>query len=518
MQRIGLKFMFLLTLAVLACAGTILHAQPGTVLFEDDFERADSGPVDPLGPDYDISVDAFAGINAYPVTTGNSGHTRHGAVEVESPVFDLSAVAGANISVVVERGSDDEFPLSEDPEGAGEAFFVEYLASDLVTWVILAEIPATSVLPAGQVFIDQALPPTALHAGFQFRFRQEGGDGGPPANGGVGFDFWHFDDVELLETGVFLGAPPLAVGSCEEFEDGLGNFTITGPGVAGTTGATFDINSPDTSLFVNEDSVTVTSDIFDATALDEITVWIQRGDDSFSENPDAGEDLIFEFSNDGVNFIEIDTFFSVGTPDAFDEGEFRELSFVMPADFAPSSTFQVRFTLSDASGVGFDFWHIDNLCFLGAEPAQPTVLKTVTVESDPVNGTSNPKAIPGATLLYSITVFNASAGTTDPDTVVISDALNANTTFFAGDLDGNGSPFIFGDGAGSDTSGLSFDFTSLGDATDSPVFLDSSSAEITPVIDFDPEVSSFEITLFGQFLPQGAGTPEFTITYRVRLE
>lgn len=49
--------------------------------------------------------------------------------------------------------------------------------------------------------------------------------------------------------------------------------------------------------------------------------------------------------------------------------------------------------------------------------------KKVTTLSDPVNGTSSPKAIPGAFVAYHMTVSNHTDGTIDPDTIVVSDSL-----------------------------------------------------------------------------------------------
>jgi uncharacterized repeat protein (TIGR01451 family) len=59
-----------------------------------------------------------------------------------------------------------------------------------------------------------------------------------------------------------------------------------------------------------------------------------------------------------------------------------------------------------------------------------TVDKTSTIVSDPVNGTTNPKFIPGATARYCILVTNAGSATTT--TVALTDTLPANTTLVAG--------------------------------------------------------------------------------------
>ena len=55
-----------------------------------------------------------------------------------------------------------------------------------------------------------------------------------------------------------------------------------------------------------------------------------------------------------------------------------------------------------------------------------TTSKTVVVASDPVNGTSNPKAIPGGEMLYTITVTNSGNGAVDIGTTVVTDPIPAN--------------------------------------------------------------------------------------------
>ena len=74
-----------------------------------------------------------------------------------------------------------------------------------------------------------------------------------------------------------------------------------------------------------------------------------------------------------------------------------------------------------------------------------TVSKTSAVESDPINGTTNPKAIPGATVRYTITVQNT--GSSDATSVVLVDATPVNTTYVPGSItvDGANKTDINGD-------------------------------------------------------------------------
>jgi uncharacterized repeat protein (TIGR01451 family) len=62
-----------------------------------------------------------------------------------------------------------------------------------------------------------------------------------------------------------------------------------------------------------------------------------------------------------------------------------------------------------------------------------TVTKTSAVISDPFNLLVNPKAIPGATMEYTITVVNAAAGA-QATGVVIADVVPANTTYLPGSI------------------------------------------------------------------------------------
>lgn len=76
------------------------------------------------------------------------------------------------------------------------------------------------------------------------------------------------------------------------------------------------------------------------------------------------------------------------------------------------------------------------------------VAKTSTVVSDPFNGTTNPKRIPGAVVRYSIVVTNT--GAANATNVVVRDAIPANTTYAGATitLNGGGLTDAGGDDAG----------------------------------------------------------------------
>jgi uncharacterized repeat protein (TIGR01451 family) len=71
------------------------------------------------------------------------------------------------------------------------------------------------------------------------------------------------------------------------------------------------------------------------------------------------------------------------------------------------------------------------------QTASLAATKTAAVQTDALQ-TSNPKAIPGATVEYTIVVTNS--GSVPADGVSIGDAIPANTTFVCGSMTLNGSP------------------------------------------------------------------------------
>ncbi len=140
------------------------------------------------------------------------------------------------------------------------------------------------------------------------------------------------------------------------------------------------------------------------------------------------------------------------------------------------------------------------------------VAKSLLVIDDGGAG-ANPKAIPGAEAVYTITVTNTGTGANDSGTLVLSDPLPEDVEFFSGDFDGGGSPIEFVEG--SPASGLSLNFVSLADATDGVEFLDAGASMVVPNGGYDPAVRSLRILLDGVLPPAGS---TFSLRFRVRLK
>lgn len=138
------------------------------------------------------------------------------------------------------------------------------------------------------------------------------------------------------------------------------------------------------------------------------------------------------------------------------------------------------------------------------------IAKSSTLVSDPVNGTTNPKAIPGAVVRYSFTVQNSGPTATDSNSVFIVDSLPAQISV------GTAASPVFTQG--SPTSALSFSAASdirYSNAATAPASF--AACTYSPVATYDPAVR------YVCLRPQGSmagstGTPtSFTLSIEGRV-
>jgi len=152
-----------------------------------------------------------------------------------------------------------------------------------------------------------------------------------------------------------------------------------------------------------------------------------------------------------------------------------------------------------------------------------TLQKLSRTISDPVNGTANPKAIPGALSEYTIQATNSGLTAADNNSIAITDSIPANTALYVGDISGAGSgPIRFVDGT--PPSGLAYNFVNLASTTDNVSFSNNggTSFNYTPSPDaegVDTNVTHIQVTTTGQFLAaSGSGDPSFVILFRVKVQ
>ena len=143
------------------------------------------------------------------------------------------------------------------------------------------------------------------------------------------------------------------------------------------------------------------------------------------------------------------------------------------------------------------------------------VQKVSEVVSDPLNGSINPKRIPGAVVRYAITVRNSGAGPVDGNTLVITDPVPPDAALFVGM--GSGDPVEFIEGAPG--SGLTYSYPTHVTYSNQP----GGGAPYTylPVPDaagFDANITGLRVAPAGVMVASGSGgDPLFTLRFRVRL-
>ena len=157
--------------------------------------------------------------------------------------------------------------------------------------------------------------------------------------------------------------------------------------------------------------------------------------------------------------------------------------------------------------------HDFNLC---APATELSVTKTSTVFSDPVNNTTDPKAIPGALIEYNIGVSNIGISDADDDSVFVVDTVPSDTKLCVTDIGGAG-PVRFIDGGTS--SNLTYSFIALGNLGDDLAFSDDNGTtwDYEPTADADgcdAAITDFRVNPKGAF----AGDGSFSLRARFIVE
>ena len=140
-----------------------------------------------------------------------------------------------------------------------------------------------------------------------------------------------------------------------------------------------------------------------------------------------------------------------------------------------------------------------------------TLVKTSNVMSDPVNGTTNPFAIPGAIVRYSILVTNTGPTAVDSNSVLLIDALPAQMRV--------GSAAAPAFTQGSPTSGLTFNTTNdirYSNAATAPTTF--AGCSYTPVSAYDPAVKFVCFNPKGTMAGSSGTPPSFTVSLQAQMQ
>jgi uncharacterized repeat protein (TIGR01451 family) len=131
-------------------------------------------------------------------------------------------------------------------------------------------------------------------------------------------------------------------------------------------------------------------------------------------------------------------------------------------------------------------------------------MKAVSAVSDPVEGTTRPKAMPGATMQYLVSVSNQGKGPADSNTLVITDPIPADSKFVVGSV-------LFTDG--SPSSGLTLSPANVSYSNDN-----GATWTYTPVAGgdgTDPNVTNLRFSPQGSMAGKTTSAPSFDITFKV---
>jgi uncharacterized repeat protein (TIGR01451 family) len=190
-----------------------------------------------------------------------------------------------------------------------------------------------------------------------------------------------------------------------------------------------------------------------------------------------------------------------------------EYAYVIPAG-APAGGWTLRVIGTEGTEAAVTDLRVGSFVVAIAQPSL-LVLKASEVLSDPLNGGSSPKRIPGAIVRYSVTVTNTGPGTADAGSLVITDPLPALAQLYV--ATGSGSPIEFIDGA--TPSGLSFTYASAVSYSSQPGGGPPYNYVPTPDgAGFDASVRGVRIAPAGQMSgASAAAQPSFTIRLRIRV-
>lgn len=220
----------------------------------------------------------------------------------------------------------------------------------------------------------------------------------------------------------------------------------------------------------------------------------------------GGNQVLPELTNGNANYVQGNV--AIGDMLSADNESFGN---VVVTFFAPVDTITIRYGNHTTAPTNPGQHGISLHDLIVCNPfATLSVTKISSLISDPVNLTSNPKAIPGALVEYLISVANNGTAATDNNSVVVID--NGPPDAKLCQINRVGGPVVFNDPGG---SGLTYSFVSLGSGTDSLEFSDDDGGSWTFVPTADGQGCDAGVTAF-RVRPGGGLAAGRSFTLRVR--
>jgi len=205
-------------------------------------------------------------------------------------------------------------------------------------------------------------------------------------------------------------AQSISGGYCESFDAAIpADWTVSGSGQAGISNQAF--SSGPNSLYLRNTEVSVETNDFELSPYSnvDLTVWVRRGDDSFSEDPDTDEDLTIQYRTSGGTWTTLITYLG----DAIN-GEILTPTFSL-SGAQLHDTFALRFWKKDGNNGDFDYWHIDDVCLTPASTYSPAI--EYRFDEPSWNGSANEVTDSSTNVIHGV-ADSASATTTSSDGVL----------------------------------------------------------------------------------------------------
>lgn len=147
-----------------------------------------------------------------------------------------------------------------------------------------------------------------------------------------------------------------------------------------------------------------------------------------------------------------------------------------------------------------------------------TIVKSSIVYEDPVNGTDNPKAIPGSEIVYTITVTNSGSGVVDNNTTVVTELIPANMSMCVSTLCSD-PPVDFFCSSAPDGCGLTYTYAT--DVTYSNQVGGGEPYDYSAVPDgagYDANITGVRINPAGIFNGKNVGDPSFSLFLKMMIK
>ncbi|MDY7098728.1 MAG: DUF11 domain-containing protein [Pseudomonadota bacterium] len=421
-------------------------------------------------------------------TVGNvpSGQTRSLTI-----TGTVSAPAGVTVTNFAEVSASDQGDSDSTP-GNGIATEDDYdFASFTVQGVRTAGVPPTLVCPVGVTTFDWDAPGIVWQAGVlnqSFAIANFGTVDFAISSDGVFVSDPAFNGQSPSEATANTGGLPTVESSLHQFLD-FANRQQTATTVVSlpnaVAGAQFTLFDIDFAANDFADQVTVTGTY-------------------------QGSSVIPVLTNGTANYVVG----NVGVGDAGSDGTSAAGNIVVTFN-QPVDTITIEYGNAGTAPVVPDGQAIAIHDFDFCTPTTAlSVTKIGSVISDPVNGSNNAKAIPGAVVEYLISVSNTGISSTTADSVIVTDDHPGDLKMCR-ILEASG-PVVFND-PGNDT-GLTYTFAGIGIGTDDLEFSNDNGATFnyTPVDDgegCDANITDFRLNPAGEMA--GGSTFNLRVRYTI---